>query len=64
MTMNDDPVLQEAWRIKDENGARYDYDIRRMAHELKEEEERSGREVVSFAPRRISSKPPTPKRRP
>ena len=54
--MNKDPILEEVWRIKDEYAARNGCDIRKMARELKEEEEKGGRKVVSFEPWRIPAR--------
>ncbi len=51
--MHGDPILEEIWRIKDEQAALYDYDVRKLAEALKEEEKRSGRKVVTLEPRRL-----------
>jgi hypothetical protein len=58
--MHKDPILEEAWRIKDDHAARHGCDIREMARELKEEEEKGHRKVVSFQPRRAPVKPSRP----
>jgi hypothetical protein len=55
--MHDDPILEEVWRIKDEHAARYGCDIQKMARELKAEEAKGHRKVVSFEPRRVPIKP-------
>ncbi len=55
--MSKDPVLEEAWRIKDEQAARSGGDIRRLARELKEDEEKGERKVVSFEPERAPARP-------
>ena len=48
-------IMDELYRIKDEYGAKFDYDLGRMVRHLKEAEEvekRKGRRFVSFPPRR------------
>jgi len=52
MTMQRDPIVEEVRRIKEEHAARYNYDIRAMGMALQEEQERSGRKVVSPAKRK------------
>jgi len=47
--MQRDPIVEEIRRIKEEHAARYDYDIRAMCKDLREEQKRSGAKVVSFA---------------
>lgn len=49
-----DSVIEELWRVKEGIAARYGYDIRRMARALRREEKRSGRRLVSYAPRRVA----------
>jgi len=49
--MYSDSVLEELWRVKDENGAQYGWDIHRMAEALREAQKREGRRVVSFVQR-------------
>jgi len=51
--MINDPVLEEIWRIKDEQAARYGYDVRKLAEALKEEEKKGGRKVVTLEPQRL-----------
>ena len=40
--MKPDPIIEEVWRIKDELGRRYDYDIDRIFASLREAERRAG----------------------
>jgi DNA-binding GntR family transcriptional regulator len=42
-----DAVIDEIHRIKDAIAARYDYDVRKIAQALREEIQKSGRNVVS-----------------
>ena len=52
--MKDDPVMEELRRVKDQLAARYGYDVRKMGKALKRQQAKSGRKVVSFAPRRVA----------
>jgi hypothetical protein len=45
--MLEDAVIEEMHRIKDAIAAQYDYDVRKIALALREEQQNSGRGVVS-----------------
>ena len=45
--MKDDSVIRGAYAIKDELARRYDNDVRRLGKAIREEQEKSGRVVVS-----------------
>ncbi len=45
--MLEDAIVDEIHRIKDAIAARYDYDVRKIAQALQEEQRNSGRNVVS-----------------
>ena len=47
-----DEVMTEVHRIKDELAAKYGYDVRRIAEAAREAQAKSGRKVVSFAKKR------------
>ena len=47
--MQRDPIVEEIRRIKEAHAARYNYDIRAMCKDLREEQTRSGAKVVSLA---------------
>lgn len=49
-----DPVLEEAYRIKDDLARRYGYDVRKLGKAIREEEGKSGRKVVFPPPRQRS----------
>ena len=54
--MATDPILEEVWRIRDEYAAQFDYDIARMAEDLRkrqEESRKAGWTIVSRTPRFI-----------
>ena len=44
-----DPIVDEVRRARDEYAARFNYDLRAIYRDLKEQEIRSGRRVVSYA---------------
>ena len=44
-----DPIVAEVRRIRDAYAARFNYNLRAMYLDLKEQEKRSGRKTVSYA---------------
>ena len=44
-----DPIVDEVRRARDAYAARFNYDLRAIFRDLKEQEKRSGRMVVSYA---------------
>ena len=44
-----DPIVDEVRRVRDAYSARFNYDLRAIYCVLKEQEKRSGREIVSYA---------------
>ena len=44
-----DPIVDEVRRARDAYAARFNYDLRAIYRDLKEQEKRSGRNVVSYA---------------
>jgi hypothetical protein len=42
-----DPIVDEVRRVREAYAARFNYDLRAIYRDLKEQEKRSGREVVS-----------------
>jgi len=49
--MWNDPIVEETRRLRDEYAAQFDYDLDALVRDLKEQEQQSDREVVSFPPR-------------
>ena len=48
--MNDsDPIVDEVRRIRDAHAAKFNYDLKAIFRDIKEQERRSGRKYVSFA---------------
>lgn len=48
-----DPVVEEVRAIRDAYAKQFNYDLGAIYRDLKEQEVKSGREVVSFPPKRI-----------
>ena len=44
-----DPIVDEVRRARDAYAARFHYDLRAIYRDLKEQEKRSGRKIVSYA---------------
>jgi hypothetical protein len=44
-----DPIVDDVRRARDEYAARFNYDLRAIYSDLKEQEKRSGRRFVSYA---------------
>ena len=57
-----DPIVDEVRRIRDEHAARFNYDLRAIFADIREQQERSGLTFVSFADeeRAETSLPPMP----
>ena len=54
--MREDSIPREVWRIKDENAAKYGYDVRALAKAIQQEQRRGGRKVVSRSAKRAKVK--------
>ena len=52
-----DPIVDEVRRARDAYAARFDYDLRAIYRDLKEQEKRSGRKLVSYAEDARGSEP-------
>ena len=44
-----DPIVDEVRRARDAYAARFNYDLRAIYRDLKDQETRSGRKIVSYA---------------
>jgi hypothetical protein len=53
--MNDDPIVAEVRRIREEHAARFGHDLRAIVRDIQARELASGRTYVSLPPRRISA---------
>ena len=52
-----DPIVDEVRRARDAYAARFNYDLRAIYRDLKAQEQRSGRKIVSYAAGFTSSEP-------
>jgi hypothetical protein len=53
-----DPIVDEVRRVRDAHAARFNYDLDAIFRDIKEQEKKSGRKFVSFAPATIEPIPP------
>jgi hypothetical protein len=52
-----DPIVEEVRAIRDAYAKQLNYDIDAIYRDLKQKEAESGRDLVSFQPRRLEKKP-------
>jgi hypothetical protein len=55
-----DPIVDEVRRARDAYAARFNYDLRAIYRDLKEQEKRSGRKLVSYANEAAEAAPSAP----
>jgi hypothetical protein len=56
--MIDDPIVDEIRRFRDEYAARFNYDLKAMIRDLKQQAKDRGLETVSRPPVRVTPVPP------
>jgi hypothetical protein len=54
--MREDSILREMWRIKDENAAKFGYDVRALAKSLQEKQHRRSGKLVSRCKKKTNDK--------
>ena len=54
--MREDSILREMWRIKDENAAKFGYDVRALAKSLQEKQRRRSGKLVSRCKKKTNAK--------
>ena len=52
--MRDDPIVNEVRRVRETHAERFNYDLQAIYLDLKNQERMSGKEFLSYAPRRLS----------
>ena len=52
-----DPIVDEVRRARDAYAARFNYNLRAIYRDLKEQEKRGGRRLVSYAPDSTAAEP-------
>lgn len=48
-----DPIVNEVRRVRNAHAARFNYDLDAIFRDIKEQEKKSGRKLVSFTPPRV-----------
>jgi hypothetical protein len=48
--MNDDPIVEEVRKARDEYARRFDYDLDAICRDLQEKQEQPGKQAISFPP--------------
>jgi hypothetical protein len=51
--MSSDPIVEEVRKYRDEYAKKFNYDLQAIYLDLKEQQLRSGRKVVSLAPKLV-----------
>ena len=52
--MNEDPIVEEVRKARDEYAKKFDYDLDAICRDLQKKQEQPGKQVVSFPPKRPS----------
>jgi hypothetical protein len=50
--MTKDPIVEEVRKVRDEYARQFDYDLDAIFRDLQERQKQSGKQVVSFPPKR------------
>lgn len=53
-----DEIIKELWQIREAHAAQFNYDLDAIFRDLREQQEKSGRAVVSFAPKKPEATEP------
>ena len=48
-----DPIVEEIRKVREEHAARFNYDLRAIAEDLRKRQAEGGHKVVSLPPRRL-----------
>lgn len=51
-----DPIVEEVRAARQKHAGRFNYDLRKIAEDLRAKEQESGRKIVSFAPKPAKKK--------
>ena len=47
-----DPIVEEVRKARDEYAAQFNYDLKAMVRDLREQQKRSGRKFINYGPRK------------
>jgi hypothetical protein len=53
--MIEDPIVEEVRRIRNEYAKQFNYDLDAVCRDLRQKQERSGRKIVSFPPKKTEA---------
>ncbi|MHC5016906.1 MAG: hypothetical protein ACYTGM_20830 [Planctomycetota bacterium] len=53
-----DPIVEEVRKVRQEYAARFNYDLKAIAEDLRRRQAESGRDIVAFPPRRLEDDQP------
>jgi len=53
LTMFKDPIVEEVRAARQKHAAKFNYDLQKIAQDLKENQKKSKRKVVSYAPKPV-----------
>ena len=51
--MSEDPIVKEVREAREHHAAQFDYDLKKIAQDLKRQEQASGKKVVSLPPKSL-----------
>jgi hypothetical protein len=51
--MREDPIVEEVRKVREAHAAQFNYDLRAIYRDLKEQEKKSSRAFVSYPPKRV-----------
>lgn len=54
--MFEDPIVEEVRAVRQKHAARFNFDLKKIARDLKEKQEKSNRKIVSYSPKLIKYK--------
>ncbi len=56
LAMFEDPIVEEVRAARQKHAARFNFDLKKIAQDLKEKQEKSNRKIVSYSPKLIKYK--------
>ena len=58
-TTRPDPIIVEIRAVRDAHAARFNYDVKAIFEDIRAKQETSGRDYVSYPPRRVMAETPS-----
>lgn len=53
LAMFEDPIVEEVRSVRQKHATRFNFDLKKIAQDLKEKQEKSNRKIVSYSPKLI-----------